>query len=142
MYQSLYWSVTEWDCCGRSENDFAVDNNEGLLLTENEQTEKLFMLLDGLRADNPNWVVNTTNAGYKSGYRTIEVNAAVGGVDNSFHVQGCAADIHIETEDFAGEKLADIVIKKAIELDLLNEIGLGVYDDWVHLDTRGYSARW
>lgn len=142
MYQSLYWSVTEWDCLQRSANEYAVDNNEGLLLTENEQTEKLFMLLDGLRADNPNWVINTTNAGYKSGYRTVAINAEVGGVDNSPHTKGYAADMHIETEDLTGEKLADIVIKKAIELDLLNEIGLGVYDDWVHLDTRGYSARW
>lgn len=142
MYQSLYWSVTEWDCLQRSANEYAVDNNEGLLLTENERTAQLFMLLDALREEDSGWVINTTDAGYKSGYRTPAVNAAVNGVFNSFHVQGCAADIHSTTFDYTDEQLAEKVLKKAEELGLADVLGVGCYGDWIHVDTRGYSARW
>lgn len=34
-----------------------------------------------------------------SGYRSIEVNKSVGGVSNSQHITGCAADIRISPQD-------------------------------------------
>lgn len=142
MYQSTHWSTTEWDCLQRSCNDYATDNNDGLLMTDNERTAQLFMLLDALRVEDNGFVVNTTNAGYKSGYRTPEVNAEVGGEENSLHTQGCAADIHSTTHDYTDEQLADIILAKAAELGLQDCLGIGYYGDWIHVDTRGYTARW
>ena len=98
LYVSKHWSVTEWDCLQRSRNEYAWDEN-GRLCTNDEKTANLFRLLDMLRDWNSNWVINTTNAGYKSGFRTIEVNLAVGGEPNSYHTRGCAADIHISGQD-------------------------------------------
>ena len=67
-YVSKHWSTTEWDCYQRAENEYAHDNSEGKLVTEEEGTANLFRILDMLRDWNPNWVINWTNAGYKSGY--------------------------------------------------------------------------
>lgn len=70
-----------------------------------------------------------------SGYRSPEHNKHVGGVKNSTHVQGIAADIQP---------------KDLNDLDALFEIvqkfnqkgGIGRYDDFIHVDVRGESARW
>ena len=37
-YVSKHWSTTEWDCYQRPENEYAHDNSEGKLVTENEDT--------------------------------------------------------------------------------------------------------
>lgn len=140
MYTSRNFSTTEWDCYERNSNDFAHDNEEGKLVTENEQTADLFMILDFLRDDNPNWVINTTSRGEKSGYRDETVNRLCGGEENSYHLRGCASDIHIDGADYTGEQLGEMVLDVADELGV--EIGLGIYEDWVHVDARGYEARW
>ena len=142
MYESRNWSCKEWDCYERSENDFAVDNEKGLLTTSNEKTANLFMILDLLRDQNENWVVNYTSRMEKSGFRDDEVNRLCGGDPNSFHLKGCAADIHISNEDLTGEELAEMVQEAANGLGFGDLIGLGVYEDWVHVDTRGFSAAW
>lgn len=142
MYVSKHWSTKEWDCLGRAENEFAFDNENGRLCTNDERTANLFRILDMLRDWNPDWVVNTTNAGYKSGYRNLEVNAEVGGEENSLHTQGCAADIHITSEDATDEALADTVLAAAEAWGLSDKLGIGCYGDWIHIDTRGYTARW
>lgn len=142
MYVSKHWSTKEWDCLNRSENEFAFDNENGRLCTNDERTANLFRILDMLRDWNPDWVVNTTNAGYKSGYRNLEVNAEVGGEENSLHTQGCAADIHITSEDATDEALADTVLAAAEAWGLSDKLGIGCYGDWIHIDTRGYTARW
>lgn len=70
-----------------------------------------------------------------SAYRSAEHNAAVGGVKNSFHVQGLAADIRPEhREDL--EDLQDLC------LDLNEKGGVGLYNTFVHVDARGTRARW
>lgn len=141
MYKSKNWSCKEWDCYERSENDFAADQN-GSLTTSDEKTANLFMILDLLRDQNENWVINTTSRGEKSGFRDEEVNRLCGGEPNSFHLKGCAADIHISNEDLTGEELAEMVQAAANDLGFGDLIGLGVYEDWVHVDARGYSATW
>lgn len=142
MYVSKHWSTTEWDCLHREKNEYAWDNEDGHLCTEDERTAHLFQILDMLREWNPGWMVNNTNAGYKSGYRTPEVNAAVGGVPGSYHAQGCAADIHIAGQNDTDKALADTVLVAAESWGLENKLGIGYYGDWIHIDTRGYSARW
>ena len=143
LYVSKHWSVTEWDCHHRCRNEYAWDNEDGRLCTNDINTANLFKILDMLRDWEPNWVINTTNADYKSGFRTIDVNAEVGGEPGSYHTKGCAADIHIAGQDDTAAALADTVFVAADAYGLKDQIGIGYYSDgWVHVDVRGYCYRW
>lgn len=68
-----------------------------------------------------------------SGYRTKEYNKRVGGSPNSQHLKGKAADIKVK-----GIKPADLA-KKAEKVGF---DGIGIYKTFIHVDTRGYKARW
>ena len=70
-----------------------------------------------------------------SAYRSPEHNKAVGGVANSFHVQGLAADIR-------SENLEDLDELQDLCLELVSDGGVGLYDTFVHVDARGRKARW
>lgn len=74
-----------------------------------------------------------------SGYRSPEHNKSVGGVKNSMHVQGKAADIVIEglTPRQVAEQLEILIASKRIK-----QGGLGIYPTFVHYDIRGKKARW
>ena len=79
----------------------------------------------------------------KVGFRTIEVNLAVGGESESYHIKGGAADIHIAGQDDTAEALADTVLIAAEAYGLEGQLGIGYYSDgWIHIDTRGYTWRW
>lgn len=69
-----------------------------------------------------------------SGYRCPEHNRAVGGAEQSQHLFGRAADIYVPKMDT--EELAKIADK------YFADGGLGVYDTFVHVDTRGTRVRW
>lgn len=142
MYRSKHWSVTEWDCYGNAQNPYAWDDETGHLCTDNERTANLFKILDMLREWNPNWRVNMTYRGWNSGYRDAYVNARCGGVPDSYHMRGCAADIHIGGQDDTDTALADTVLVAAEAWGLEDKLGIGYYGDWIHIDTRGYTARW
>ena len=64
-----------------------------------------------------------------SGYRTIEHNKAVGGVSNSFHIKGMAADISIPGFQMAALHNLALVYWYTGRIG-----GLGLYDWGVHLD--------
>lgn len=70
-----------------------------------------------------------------SGYRCPEHNAEVGGVFDSQHVLGTAADITYDGVDV--DYLAEIAEECGAD-------GIGKYyhQDFVHVDVRGYAARW
>lgn len=70
-----------------------------------------------------------------SGYRCPEHNAEVGGVPNSQHVEGTAADITYDGVNI--DSLAEIAEQCGAD-------GIGKYHNngFVHVDTRGYTARW
>lgn len=76
-----------------------------------------------------------------SGYRCPTHNAEVGGVSNSQHVLGTAADITYDGIDV--DYLANLAEECASEV-LGEGIGIGRYyfQDFVHVDVRGYDARW
>lgn len=70
-----------------------------------------------------------------SGYRCPEHNAEVGGVADSQHVVGTAADITYDGIDV--DYLAQIAEECGAD-------GIGRYynQDFVHVDVRGWAARW
>ena len=103
---------------------------------------KLLELLQSVRSDiDQPMIIN-------SAYRDIEYNRKVGSNDNSQHVKGTAADISLINLELDANKLADVVENKADELEIgRGSLGLGLYDNFVHIDVRGLigdeaPARW
>jgi uncharacterized protein YcbK (DUF882 family) len=72
-----------------------------------------------------------------SGCRCEEYNKRpeIGGVPNSQHRFGRAADIVVD-----GVSPADVYAY--IDRTWPNELGLGYYDTFTHVDSRAYKARW
>ena len=70
-----------------------------------------------------------------SGYRSPEHNKAVGGVSNSQHVKGTAADIVVEDTD-------PLTVGQIAEHYLNKKGGIGVYQTFTHVDTRAKKSRW
>ena len=73
-----------------------------------------------------------------SGYRCMEHNRKVGGVKNSRHVSGEAADIHIHgmtAKEMYGHALAIYEFRNG---------GIGIYPQrkFIHVDVRDKAARW
>lgn len=72
-----------------------------------------------------------------AGYRCPRHNQEVGGVPNSEHTRGLAADIRLP-----GLSLQQMY-KLATQVAQFAEGGVGVYDgDFLHVDVRGHRARW
>ena len=71
-----------------------------------------------------------------SGYRTIEHNVTVGGASMSMHLIGRAADI--STIGWDKKKLVEVMII-ANSLGLL---GIGLGDNFIHLDDRSDKVIW
>ena len=62
-----------------------------------------------------------------SGYRSIAVNAAVGGSKTSQHCKGHAADIRVK--GFSPDQLMALIIKSDLQYDQL----IREFDSWVHV---------
>lgn len=77
-----------------------------------------------------------------SGYRSPEHNKAVGGVKNSTHVQGIAADIRPEYKEDEKEFKEDLEALRKIADELNPHGGVGFYNTFVHVDVRGEKSRW
>ena len=71
------------------------------------------------------------------GYRCPEHNQQVGGVTNSEHVRGMAADIEVN-----GLTLQEMY-ELALQVPDFAEGGIGVYDGgFLHVDVRPHASRW
>ena len=73
-----------------------------------------------------------------SGYRCLALNQAVGGVAQSYHVRGLAADIHIESDAHAS-RLADALNAQPYCDLILVEHAQGA--SWLHVQARSLSPR-
>ena len=78
--------------------------------------------------------INLTN-----GYRCPTHNKAVGGVKNSQHVLGKAADIKIK--GLTPQEVAVILDRLTTDGEILQG-GIGIYNTFTHFDIRGKKARW
>lgn len=72
-----------------------------------------------------------------SGYRSKEVNARVGGAKNSYHLTGCAADIHADNTAEGAVVSAALLANELTDLVILEKRGRKV---WVHAQWS-YSPR-
>ena len=68
-----------------------------------------------------------------SAYRNPEHNEAVGGADESRHMDGCAVDIAVI--GMSGAELADWGRRFGFN-------GIGIASTWCHLDVRDKPAEW
>jgi len=91
----------------------------------------LVVLLESLRADLLNAPI-TIN----SGRRCEDHNVSVGGALNSYHLIGTAADIVVEGYSPA------LVFLALDQHPMSERLGLSQYPTFVHVDVRGYRARW
>lgn len=66
-----------------------------------------------------------------SGFRCSKHNKNVGGKKGSYHLTGKAADITV----------AEMTIPQILNI-FSDAHGLGAYHTFVHVDLRGYRARW
>ena len=73
-----------------------------------------------------------------SGYRCLALNRAVGGVAQSYHVRGLAADLHIESDAHAS-RLADALDAQPYCDLILVEHAHGA--SWLHVQARKLSPR-
>lgn len=71
-----------------------------------------------------------------SAFRCQKHNKAVGGCFGSYHCLGKAADVVID--GLTPEQVAAIAEK----IDLFRYGGIGIYNNFTHLDVRGTPARW
>ncbi|MCI8283811.1 MAG: DUF882 domain-containing protein [Firmicutes bacterium] len=69
-----------------------------------------------------------------SAYRTPAYNKKIGGVPKSQHVKGKACDIRVR--NVPPKAVAAYIEAK------FPKTGIGLYSSFVHIDTRGYKARW
>ena len=74
-----------------------------------------------------------------SAWRSEEYNASIGGVKNSQHIMGRAADIVVR--DLTSTEVYN-TIEELIEKGDMLQGGIGLYDTFVHYDIRGERARW
>ncbi len=63
-------------------------------------------------------------------YRCPTHNAAVGGVPNSQHVMGRAADVHVKG------KAARELYELALQVPAIKGLGVSDHDNYLHLDVR------
>ena len=72
-----------------------------------------------------------------SGYRSPDYNERVDGVKNSLHTLGQACDFRPLQKNMEGLKELQWIALKHNPHG-----GVGLYDSFVHVDIRGYQARW
>jgi len=98
--------------------------------------KNIIELADNLQIlrDHLNKPINPTN-----GFRCDTHNKSVGGVKNSQHILGKAADIKVK--GVSTDEIAD-AIEHLMEIGKFKMGGVGRYNNFTHVDIRGSKARW
>jgi uncharacterized protein YcbK (DUF882 family) len=117
------FNLSEFQCKCGCEMPYNVEKN---II---ELADNLQILRDYL-----NKPINPTN-----GFRCITHNKNVGGVKNSQHILGKAADIKVK--DTTPEEVAN-AIEHLMEIGEFKMGGVGRYNTFTHVDIRGSKARW
>lgn len=82
----------------------------------------------------------------RSGYRTQEHNQRVGGSKRSYHVYTMRPNSGVFAVDIAIPGVPPVQIRQAIlgliNLGVMEQGGVGLYQNWVHYDNRGVRKRW
>ena len=116
---SNHFSRSEWECfdgCGEDTVDFTLVN-----------------VLENLRDNFGGARVTITP---KGGFRCILQNALSGGAEDSQHLRGRAADIVV-----GGASPAEV--HQYLDRAYPYKFGVGIYDTFVHVDTKsGPARRW
>lgn len=74
--------------------------------------------------------------------RCPEHNAKVGGAEHSLHVVVSEDDVS-DAADLRVRGILPLQVHKfLLKSGYANLLGIGVYEDRVHVDTRGHQARW
>jgi len=110
-------------------SEFACPCGCGFGFEVDDVAPQLVALLEDLRARAGGLPVHVT-----SGCRCASRNRQAGGVRNSQHLRGTAADIVVR--DMHPGEVADLAES------MLPMGGVGRYDTSVHVDVRGHRARW
>lgn len=105
--------------------EFACHDGSDTVLVDDELPELLQQIRDHFKAP---VIIN-------SGYRSPSHNAAVGGVKNSQHILGTAADIVVRG-------VSPLEVAQYAEHLMPDRGGIGVYKDFTHVDVRAVRARW
>ena len=117
------FNLSEFQCKCGCEVPYNVEKN-------------IIELADNLQIlrDHLNKPINTTN-----GFRCATHNKSVGGVKNSQHILGKAADIKVK--GVSPNEIAD-AIEHLMEIGKFKMGGVGRYNTFTHVDIRGNNARW
>ena len=70
-----------------------------------------------------------------SGCRCAKHNKAQNGAKNSQHLYGTAADVRLPDENMSVDEFAKLAEQAGFD-------GIGKYSNRIHVDVRGYKARW
>lgn len=90
---------------------------------------RLALLLERVRA-----LFNNKPIMINSGYRSLEVNRAVGSSDHSQHRLGCAADLRIP------DQTPDMVVQAIIKSDIPFDQLIREFDSWTHLSVPSHEG--
>lgn len=132
---SKYFSKSELQCHG--EENYAMHGYSwgcgcGGELVIDPQLETL---IDAIR-ENVGSPINASCA-----YRCVEHNRRVDGEVNSYHLQGKACDLEVP-EGFTVDSFAQLCRNTMNEIGIIGGIGRYYGGQFVHVDCRGYEARW
>ena len=120
-----HFGLDEFVCGCRRIREAGLD---GCTLVQVRQS--LLTALEAIRSQLGNRPIRVT-----SGYRCPRYNALIGGVPNSQHILGNAADIQIQG-------IAPLQVADVAEPIIADKGGIGRYPTFTHIDVRGYRARW
>lgn len=68
-----------------------------------------------------------------SGYRSKDLNKAIGGSQTSFHSIGCAMDIDMDNTSISNKEIFYFILNNLDFTELIWEFGTNDRPDWVHV---------